>query len=84
MSNTSAMAYESLGEDRLSRMRAMIYALIKLAPLGYTCDEIEQAFGLRHQTASARLRELELSGHLRKTDQRRTRSGRMARVYRVG
>ena len=82
-SATSAMAAASLSPDHLSRMRAMIYAIIKIAPAGYTCDEIEVAFKLRHQTASARLRELELSGHLVKGDKRKTRSGRMARVYRV-
>ncbi len=48
---------------------------------GATCDEIEQALGLRHQTASARCRELVLSGHLIRTDRRRkTRSGRAAAV----
>ncbi len=51
---------------------------------GATCDEIEVETGLRHQTASARCRELELAGRIDKTPTKRpTRSGRAARVYRV-
>jgi predicted transcriptional regulator len=47
-----------------------------------TCDEIEVVFGLRHQTASARVRELSMLGEIVDTGERRkTRSGRTARVY---
>lgn len=47
-----------------------------------TCDEIEIALGLSHQTASARIRELTQDGLLRVTSKRRrTISGRLARVY---
>ena len=53
-------------------------------PEGFTCDEIEAITGLRHQTASARIRELVLMDRLCVTEQRRpTRSGRTARVYSV-
>lgn len=49
-----------------------------------TCDEVEVAFGLRHQTASARVRELTMLGEIIDTGERRkTRSGRTARVYEV-
>lgn len=49
---------------------------------GATDDEIEQVLDLRHQTASARRRELELKGLVQKTPRRRpTRSGRNAAVY---
>lgn len=47
-----------------------------------TCDEIEVTLGMRHQTASARLRELVLGGFIEDTGTRRkTRSGRGAVVY---
>ena len=49
---------------------------------GATDDEVEVALGMLHQTASARRRELELSGHLQKTDlPRPTRTGTHAAVY---
>jgi predicted transcriptional regulator len=49
--------------------------------VGITCDEVEHALGYRHQTASARIKELVDSGALRERgDTRTTRSGRMARV----
>lgn len=51
---------------------------------GATCDECEKALGMSHQTASARLRDLEKAGMVCKTEQRRrTRSGRSAFVYAV-
>jgi predicted transcriptional regulator len=48
---------------------------------GMTDDEIEVALGLRHQTASARRRELELMGRVFRVGTRATRSGRQAGVY---
>lgn len=67
--------------------RAKIRAIFEESdgdPEGFTCDEIEAITGLRHQTASARIRELVLMGSLYVTEQRRqTRSGRTARVYAV-
>lgn len=49
---------------------------------GAICDEAEEALGLKHQTCSARFRELEQAGRLTKTeDKRKTRSHRNAYVY---
>lgn len=48
---------------------------------GATCDECETALGLRHQTASARIRELKLAGRLDQIGKRETRSGRDADVH---
>lgn len=49
---------------------------------GRTCDEVEYALAMRHQTASARIRELVLAGRLIDSGERRlTRSGRRAAVY---
>lgn len=49
-----------------------------------TCDELEVLLGLSHQTCSARVREAVLHDRIYDTGRRRrTRSGRMARVYTV-
>jgi len=49
---------------------------------GATCDELEQAFGISHQTASARCRELNMTGKIYDSEQRRpTRTGRKAIVW---
>lgn len=49
---------------------------------GLTCDEVERSLGLRHQTASARIRDLALRSHIVDSGERRvTRSGRKAVVW---
>jgi hypothetical protein len=79
MSDTSLAAYESL-RDQLPSLRDIIHAEIILE--NATCDEIEELYTLRHQTASARIRELVQAGKIYDTGLRRdTRSGRKARVY---
>jgi hypothetical protein len=83
-SDTSYQAADSLDEDRLGALRQMIYSYIKRHPKGATCDEIEVALDMRHQTASARLRELQLGGLVFTTDEcRLTRAKRNAHVYRI-
>jgi hypothetical protein len=53
-------------------------------PPGLTCDEVEVLTGGRHQSVSARIRELVLDGSIYDTGLRRpTRSGRKANVYRI-
>lgn len=47
---------------------------------GATCDEIEQALDLSHQTASARATECKALGKLFVNGKRKTRSGRNAAV----
>src|SRR5262245_12590037 len=83
-SDTSIDAADSLDESLLSVLRARIFALIDVrGDHGATCDEVEVVLGLRHQTASARVRELSLGGFIFDTGKRRpTRSGRGARIYR--
>jgi hypothetical protein len=66
------------------QVRQIIYAHLQASLRGRTCEEIEQALNLRHQTTSARLRELVLLGLVEDTGRRRlTSSGRSARVYAV-
>ena len=49
---------------------------------GMTCDELEVALGLSHQTASARVRDLVKAGRIIDSGKRRkTRTGRSAAVY---
>lgn len=62
-------------------LRRHVLALFQTWPYGLTSDDVEVKLGLRHQTASARVRELVLLGFCRVTSQRRkTRSGRNAFV----
>jgi predicted transcriptional regulator len=83
-SDTSEDAADSLSDNSLSRLRRWVYEHIKGNPNGATCDEIEVALDMRHQTASARLRELFLGGLVYTTDEcRLTRSRRRAHVYRI-
>jgi predicted transcriptional regulator len=81
-SDTSALAAESMAASAAS-IREQVYGwMARRGDHGATDDEIERALSLRHQTASARRRELELIGRVQKTDERRrTSSGRSAAVY---
>ncbi len=78
-SDTSFQAADSIKGVAVS-LRLKVFRYIERAPA--TCDEIEEGLGMRHQTASARIRDLakldilEDSGHRRKT-----RSGRLATVW---
>jgi predicted ArsR family transcriptional regulator len=79
--DTSEEAAESM-VGSAAAIRARVFQFV-VAHDGATCDEVEVALKLKHQTASARLWELEGRGLLVKTMERRlTRSGRSARVYR--
>lgn len=68
---------------RKAHDRARIVAYVKAQPNGATCDEIERALLMPHQTASARVSELRAKGELtsRHGDKRRTRTGSYARVH---
>jgi len=64
------------------RMQDIALTLLQVrGTTGLTSDELEGLTGWRHQTASARLRELVLAGLAKDTDRRRlTSSGRTAVV----
>ncbi len=79
--NTSEAAAASMKEPSNS-IRGRVLETIRYAgPVGMTDDELEQMLGLRHQTASARRRELYLLGKIQSTGERKTRSGRRAKVW---
>ena len=80
-SDTSEKAAESMRES-VGHLQRTVFNHIKASRDGMTCDEAEELTGLRHQTCSARVRELVLKGFIVDSGNRRkTRSGRGARVY---
>lgn len=77
--STAALKSVSTTKDAM-RWRILAHCLIQ-GVHGVTCDEIEEALGFRHQTASARLKELKDMKALVDSGRRRpTRSGRRAAV----
>ena len=84
-SETSKAAAESIAEAAPA-IRKRIHERIAESLNGMTCDEVEAAMGLSHQTASARVHELRKLGMLLDVGEKRpTRSGRNATVwYAVG
>ena len=79
---TSKDAAESV-KPTASAIRVRILAELQVrGSTGATCDELEQAMDLSHQTASARLREMALKGAIVDSGNKRsTRSGRAAIVW---
>jgi len=78
----SLEAYESILDDIPRLQKAILTEFIWAGEDGLTCDEVELQLYLRHQTASARVRELAQKGHIKDSGERRaTRSGRTAIVW---
>jgi len=77
--DTSAIAAGSVREgSRAIRHRVRAY----IGSTGATCDEVEQALKLSHQTCGPRIRELVQLGLVKDSGRRRpTRSGREAIVW---
>ena len=86
-SDTSTAAADSMLEHSKSIEVKILSLFMKSGHYGLTDDEIEQHFGLKHQTVSARRRQLEKKGMVvkmynhGKRVKRPTRSGRQAGVY---
>ena len=81
-SDTSEAAALSVKESAPSIRGKVLVKIVTAGEFGKTCDEIESIMDLRHQTASARIRELVLQGLIKDSGRRRTtRSGRGAAVY---
>lgn len=79
-SDTSEAAAESVAE-LTGRLRTAVYRFI-VDNDGASCDHIEQALNLRHQTASARVNELMRQGWIIDSGERPlTRSGRKAVLW---
>lgn len=81
--DTSIAAAKSV-ETSATALRKKVLDYVSSQRDGVTCDEVEAKLAMRHQTCSARIRELVMFGQLVDTGIRRqTRSGRSARVYRA-
>ena len=69
-------------ETEVGRLQGQVLDALRVRGAeGATDDELEVLLGLRHQTVSARRRELVLLGRVRPTGSRPTRSGRRAKVW---
>jgi hypothetical protein len=81
-SDTSRAAAESVAFDA-KHLRAVVFNhILGSGAVGLTCDQVEEIMDGRHQTISARIRELRNEGRIVDSTRRRpTRSGRQAIVY---
>jgi predicted transcriptional regulator len=77
-SDTSQAAAESM-RDQAPRIQTAIFKFLR-GSAGFTCDEIERALGLLHQTASAQIRGLVLAGLVVDSGRRRPTKSRRAAV----
>ena len=86
--DTSYEAAKSLRPD-LSALRQRVLSTVQAAPQGITCEQLEAITGLKHQTASARLKELQDLGQIEwridpltgKHHRAVNASGRSAKLY---
>ena len=81
-SETSRSAAESIQPAAQSLRSQVLACVVDAGDAGRTCDEIEALLSGRHQTISARVRELSQRGFIKRNGNvRKTRSGRNAAVY---
>jgi predicted ArsR family transcriptional regulator len=79
-SDTSEEAAERIAESVAGLRRQILFLIYRDGPI--TCDAVEVLMRGRHQTISARIRELVQMGFVEDTGLRaETRSGRNARLY---
>jgi hypothetical protein len=79
VTDTSLEALQSVDRESI---RNFIFGKIASNSNGMTCDEVERAYDLKHQTASARITELLKDGRIKPSGSyRKTRTGRNANVY---
>lgn len=81
-SDTSEAASQSLEPTAKTKRRVVLTLIEVTGTTGATDDELERLTGWRHQTVSARRRELVLQGLVKDSGKRRdTSSGRSAAVW---
>lgn len=81
-SDTSKAAAESMVVSAASIRGRILKLMGSFPPQDWTCDRVEEITKLKHQTVSARIRELVQLGKIKDSGTRRkTRSNRNARVY---
>lgn len=78
LQETSLQAHRSQ-KDKASTDCMVVYNRLRKYPRGATCDRLEQALGMSHQTTSARLNDLARRGKIVDSGRReKTRTGRPA------
>jgi uncharacterized protein (UPF0264 family) len=82
-SDTSKAAAASIRGDAARIRQKVLDAIRGAGARGMTCDEVEVATGLTHQTASARVHELMRLERICDGGRRPTRSKRLATVWRA-
>jgi hypothetical protein len=83
LQETSIRAHESQ-KDKAPLDRVRLSDRIRKYPTGITCDRLEGLLGMKHQTASARLRDLAIAGKIVDSGRRETTStGRKAICWKV-
>lgn len=80
--DTSLAAYDSMGPDKRALKAAIHLQILGRRDQGATCEEMEIAMRLRHQTCSARINELMKEDKIVDSGKRRINtSGRAAIVW---
>jgi predicted transcriptional regulator len=74
-------AHESVRHTKQRAWDRILSLIDAAGTRGMTCEEVEHALSLSHQTASARISELRAKGDLVSLGRRATASGRSARVH---
>jgi hypothetical protein len=86
------ICYKNHGGDECSvdANRTTAKSRDRLRIIGYlkkvtdaTCDEVEIALGMNHQTCSARFSELKMQGIITSTTKRPTRTGCLAKAWTI-
>lgn len=80
---TSMAAADSIDRSTLNRLQRLIYDYLADHPDGATDEEIATACGLNPSTSRPRRIELERRGLVVQDGTRRTKSGRMAAIWRA-
>lgn len=75
----SITAHERTRTNKLRDRGRILDMLRKDGPM--TCDEVEQHLGMSHQTASARMSEMKMSGHIKPCGKKPTRTGCTAQAW---
>jgi len=79
--DTSLRAFADI-QGVSGKLRLIIWQTVfEAGTRGMTCEELEDALGMKHQTCSARITELKKSGHLVVSGRRKNRGGSSARAY---
>jgi hypothetical protein len=80
-SETSREAAKQIEPSAQTLRQRILCEITARGAHGMTCDEVEVALAMRHQTASARIRELFLKDQIVSRGTRKTRSGRPANIW---